>query len=156
MNLHNNALSQERISELVQKIEEIIDLHPEILLAYLYGSVVKGPFTAQSDIDIGLYITPETVENQWYPIQLKKELEINLKNNLDLGFQRDHGIDIRIINKASPKYQYSVIYQNPRILVRDEQVRVNFEKRVMLEWYDMRPTWDNFYKEREEWLKVCD
>ncbi len=149
MLLHNKALSPKQISELRQKIRTIINPHQEILLAYLYGSVVNGPFTSHSDIDIGLYITPETLENRWYPIQLKNELE----NNLDLGFQPKHEIDIRIINKASPKYQYSVIFQNPRILVRDDQVRVDFEKNVLLKWYDMRHTWENFYSEREEWLK---
>ncbi len=80
---------------------------------------------------------------------VKNELE----NNLDQGLQPKHEIDIRIINQASPKFQYSVIFQNPRILVRDEQVRVDFEKNVLLKWYDMRHTWENFYNEREEWLK---
>ncbi len=146
---NNNALSSEDISELKKKIRNIINPHQEILLAYLYGSVVNGPFTSQSDIDIGLYITPETLENRWYPIQLKNELE----NNLDLDFQSNHEFDIRIINQASPKYQYSVIFRNPRILVRDEQVRVDFEKKVLLEWYDIRHTWENYYNERDMRLK---
>jgi len=149
MLLHNKALSPKQISELRQKIRTIIKPHQEILLAYLYGSVVNGPFTTHSDIDIGLYTTLETLENRWFPIQLKNELE----NNLDLDFQPKHEIDIRIINQASPKYQYSVIFQNPRIFIRDEHVRVEFEKNVLLKWYDMRHTWENFYNEREEWLK---
>lgn len=149
MRLDSKTLSPKDILDLRQKIRKIIQAHQEILLAYLYGSVVKGCFTSRSDIDIGLYVTPETLEDRWYPIQLKDELE----NNLEQGFQTAHEIDVRIINQTSPKYQYSVIFQNPRIVVRDEQVRVEFEKRVLLEWYGMRPTWERFYREREEWLK---
>ncbi|MHA1766795.1 MAG: nucleotidyltransferase domain-containing protein [Promethearchaeota archaeon] len=144
MLLHNKALSPKQISELRQKIRIILNPHQEILLAYLYGSVVNGSFTSHSDIDIGLYITPETLENRWYPIRLKNELE----NNLDLGFQPKHEIEIQIINQTSPKFQYSVIFKNPRILVRVEQVRVDFEKKVLLKWYDMRHLGEFLYRKR--------
>jgi hypothetical protein len=59
---------------------------------------------------------------------------------------------VRVLNKASIPFCYNAIFRTPLLVSRDESRRNEFETRILLEWYDMKPTYDAYYKERDEVL----
>ncbi|HMF32746.1 MAG TPA: nucleotidyltransferase domain-containing protein [Candidatus Lokiarchaeia archaeon] len=133
------------VDELIADLQSVFLPHEEILLAYLYGSYVKGPWTLQSDIDIGLFITDDAGKDPWYPLKIQEEITACVPSN--------HPFDVHILNHAGAKFCYEVIFQTPKILVRDESLRVEFETRTLIEWYDMRPTFENYQRELAEALR---
>jgi predicted nucleotidyltransferase len=122
----------------------VLLLHEDILLAYLYGSYIDGGWKSTSDIDVGIVVRPSAMLDHWYSIKIKNELEDALEGN--------YIIDLRILNDRSPQFQYNVIFNHPRILIRDEQFRVEFECKVLMIWYDLQPSYEQFYSERNEVL----
>ncbi|MHA2000501.1 MAG: type VII toxin-antitoxin system MntA family adenylyltransferase antitoxin [Promethearchaeota archaeon] len=135
-------------NDLIQKIQFFLMQKSEIRLVYLYGSFNSNNWSKKSDIDIGIVIDESSNKDPWYPIKLQNELSTR--------FQDRFKFDIRILNQASTKFKYTVLHNNPRIINRDEQFRNIFETQVLLEWYDIRETWNNFYKEQAEVLKSYD
>ncbi|MHA1734675.1 MAG: nucleotidyltransferase domain-containing protein [Promethearchaeota archaeon] len=132
------------IEELVAQLRTILEPRTEIVLAYLYGSVTKSDWTERSDVDVGLYITEDALRDPWYPVEVR--------DLLDREFGGRLRFDVRVINGTSPKFRYGVIFRTPKIVVHDERFRVEFETRTLLEWYDMRPTWNQFYNDQREAL----
>ncbi|HMF34270.1 MAG TPA: nucleotidyltransferase domain-containing protein [Candidatus Lokiarchaeia archaeon] len=133
------------VEELVENLLQVFLPHEEVQLAYLYGSYVWGPWTSRSDIDIGVYVTPEADQDPWFPIHLQDELTSALPLQCEF--------DVRVLNRTGSKFNYKVIFRTPKILIRDELLRVEFETRTLLEWYDMRPTYEMYRRELGEVLK---
>jgi predicted nucleotidyltransferase len=133
------------IDQLVDLLQNLFTSHEEVLLAYLYGSFVNGPWTSRSDIDVGLYVTDEANKNPWYQLRIQEELNEN--SGLTPKF------DVHILNGAGPKFCYEVIFRTPKIVVRDESLRVEFETRTLIEWYDMRPTFEQYRRELAEVMR---
>lgn len=149
MNVDISRIHERNKGKLITTLINTLNPYKQIILAYLYGSAIKGDFHSKSDIDIGIYVDETVLKDRWFPINLQNDLEKNLKDTV----YKNHEIDVRIINFLGVKFQYSVIFENPRLIVRDEEFRVNFEKRVMINWYDIKPTYDFFYKQRDELIK---
>jgi len=132
------------IKDLIQIFHRILIQHNEVILGYLYGSYVDGGWRPTSDIDVGIVVNPSVLMDHWFSIKLKHELEDALNQQFV--------IDLRILNDRSPKFQYNVIFNHPRVIVREEQFRVDYECRVLMTWYDLQPTYEKFYSERNEVL----
>jgi chloramphenicol O-acetyltransferase len=58
------------------------------------------------------------------------------------------------LNGRSPKFLYEVIFRTPKLIVRNESIRIEFENQILIEWYDMRITYEKFWQEQEEVLKT--
>lgn len=111
------------LEKLIQKLHDVLILHEEILLAYLYGTYVDGGWKSTSDIDVGIVVSPSALSDHWYSIKIKNEIDDALEEN-DL-------FDVRILNDRSPEFQFNVIFNHPHILVRDEKSRLEFECKII-------------------------
>ena len=130
---------------LIENLKEILNSKKGIKLAYLYGSFLKENWTLKSDIDIGLVVDDQIEEDPWYNIILAEEL-----NEI---FNDEYQFDIRIINRRSAKFRYQVIWKTTKLVIRDENFRIDFETRTLLVWYDIRGTWIRFYEEQRKALR---
>ncbi len=107
-------------------------LHQEdVLFAYLLGSAARGDTTPQSDIDIAVYLRPSTTE--WY---LKREADLTA--NLISALRRAE-IDLRILNAVPLVFQHEILKGGTLLFCRDELERVDFETRVMLRYFELKP-----------------
>ena len=61
--------------KLKEKIREVLKGHEEILVAYLYGSTVKGYGRKESDIDVGLLLRDDFEADALYPAGIAGEIE---------------------------------------------------------------------------------
>lgn len=126
----------------VQKIQKVLFSKDQIQIAYLYGSFISEDWRSSSDIDIGIYLNPQGLQDKWFDITLANEIATELGGNIV--------VDVRVLNHRSPKFVYEAIFNTPRLLVRDENEQIEFETKIILEWYDMRPTWEQFYTWQKE------
>ncbi len=126
---------------LMDKLIPILDPKKEILLAYLYGSQAKLSAHMRSDIDIGIFVNTSAMNDPWYAIKCQEELAKRYP---------DEKFDVRVINNRSIKFLYQVIFRNPCFIVRNRQMQIEFERNILVQWYDMQYNWDQFFKKRME------
>lgn len=104
-----------------------------IVSVYLYGSAAQEKMTALSDVDIALVVSePEYVPQE----RLNLELEIEDKIAIELGVRR---ADVRIINQAPLLVKGEVLTTGILLYSGDEEGRVNFETRTLMEYFDFLP-----------------
>jgi predicted nucleotidyltransferase len=123
----------EPLQHALPRLAEYLGSRPEILLAYLFGSVAQGRTHALSDLDIAVLVDPErfrelNANNPWgYQASLTAALmEILGRNDVDLV----------LLHRAPPLLAREVIRFGKLLCCRDEELRVAFEVRVHQAYLD--------------------
>lgn len=57
---------------------------------------------------------------------------------------RTHALDLRIINVAPLVLQYQILKHGTLVFSRDEQERSEFEARVMIRFFELKPYLDEY------------
>jgi predicted nucleotidyltransferase len=120
---------------------EVLQRHPEVRLAYLFGSVAEGRQRATSDLDVGVFLEPVADPHVLERIQV--ELERAAGRNVDL-------VDLRM---APPLLAHHVVSRGRLLLARDEDERVAFATRVIAKYLDtahLRKVQHEYLRERAE------
>ncbi|WP_227767267.1 type VII toxin-antitoxin system MntA family adenylyltransferase antitoxin [Zhaonella formicivorans] len=99
-----------------------------ILLLYIFGSYATGKNNSNSDLDIAVLL-----KEPYNPMD-----KLNLLADFTDIFRRDD-IDLVILNAVGPVLKYQAIKYGKRLYEKSEEVRVNFEVRVVKEYLDMEP-----------------
>ena len=109
----------------------------EINTVYLHGSIIKGYFREDSDIDIALLINSESESdfNIIRRLQMASDLECIIKRKVDLG----------ILSSNNLIYAKEVIENGVIIFCRDDYKKGLFEATIL-------SMYCNFQLEREEIL----
>ncbi len=127
---------------LIERVKEaatqIFSTRREIVVAYLFGSILRTPDF--NDIDIGLLLDDGFRPHALYEPEIIGEFEDRI----------DHSFDIRILNGRSIRFLFQVISNSQVLYVADEQKRVAFEKRVMIEYFDMKYYYERYDHQRRE------
>ena len=97
---------------------------PEVVLAYLFGSIVKNKTGRFHDIDIAVLVTPglEKELDQQMPYGYGACLNVEVANVLKYS-----PIDIVLLNHAPPLLLKQVISTGNLIFSRSEMDRIRFE-----------------------------
>lgn len=115
----------------VKKLRAVFEEFDEIKLVYLFGSRARGDVGEMSDYDFAIYLEGDP--------KLRLEIETKVSKALD-----SDKIDILILNRCEkPELKYSVIKEGQLILEK-EPYKVQFEPRVMNEYFDFRTTLRRF------------
>lgn len=121
---------------LTEQIRESLQHEKDILFAYLYGSAVYDPPLSGGDIDIAVYLKPSDIKEY-----VKKEAELTAFLIPELGTDE---IDLRILNVLPLVLQYSILKEGILVLSRDEIHRADFETRVMMRFFELKPYLDEY------------
>ena len=115
-------------TEILNKIRHICDAHPEIKLAYFFGSQVSGNTGSLSDFDFAFYADEKD------RIKLF-DLKLDLMSEISQELATDN-IDVVILNLAeSPELKYSIIKDGELILAQ-EPFKVIVEPKILREYFD--------------------
>ncbi len=117
---------------------KILATRREIVVAYLYGSSVGS--AQYDDIDIGLLLDEEFSPSALYEAELAAELERRLGGKFD----------VRVLNGRPVRFLFEVIKTGVVLYSSDENRRVEFEVRVMMEYYDMKYYFDRYDEMRRQ------
>ncbi|HWR25374.1 MAG TPA: nucleotidyltransferase domain-containing protein [Methanosarcina sp.] len=123
-----NKLKKEALTS---RLQEFFKSREYVELAYLFGSTAEGLEGALSYIDIGVYLSSKLTKGE----RIEKRLE--LIGELSTLFRTDK-IDLLIINDASQVINFEVIRPNVPLFVRDKDLKVDVEQRIMSRYLDRK------------------
>lgn len=117
------------------KLGKVLEKYsPSLVVAYLFGSSIKGKVKPLSDIDIALLFLTEDI-NQY----IEAKILIDTMEILET-----EKIDLINLNEAPLHIQYGVL-KNKRIIFCDNDVkRIDFETKTIKEYLDFKHIRDTF------------
>ncbi|MCK5378300.1 MAG: nucleotidyltransferase domain-containing protein [Acidobacteria bacterium] len=120
-------------------VEVLTTAGPDLVAAYLFGSVSRDTATAGSDVDIGILL-------QSTPPGRLQDLRSALEGLLEKTLNRR--VQVVVLNLAPADLVHRVLRDGRLLLDRDKAARIRFEVRVRNEYFDLVPTL-NRYRRRE-------
>jgi predicted nucleotidyltransferase len=96
----------------IQKLSAALAARPEILEAYLFGSLARGDDQPHSDVDVAVFVTEAALGRPGfgYGAELNAELQQTLGRS---------DVDILVLNGAAPVLYYAVLRDGVRLLSRE-------------------------------------
>lgn len=119
-------------NEIISQLQTYIASKPEIIFAYLFGSIASGTAGKLSDIDLAIYLDPDyryTGTGYGYPYELIEELSSLLSTK----------VDVVVLNKASIILRHQVIKKGILICNRNDAERRVFHEKAVREYLDIKP-----------------
>lgn len=118
-------------SEIEERLREALrGAPPEVVCAYLFGSVARGEARRGSDVDVGvLYEEPPEPRLDAGPLDLEGELERALRRPVQLV----------VLNGAPADLVHRVLRDGRLLLDRDRAARIRFEVAKRNEYFDLEP-----------------
>jgi predicted nucleotidyltransferase len=104
---------------------------PDILVAYLFGSMARGEANERSDVDIAVLL-PAEFDSEAI---LSRRLEILNA----IGDFVDREVQVTALNQVSPFFAYQVVKEGHVVYEKDKASRVEFEVRAMKRYFDFKP-----------------
>ncbi|MEK9151395.1 MAG: nucleotidyltransferase domain-containing protein [Patescibacteria group bacterium] len=104
--------------------------HPEIRVAYLFGSRARGTAGLISDYDFAIYVSERDRKKL-------ADLALTVRGELSQALGTD-AIDLVVLNTTvSPELKYTII-QEGEVLIEQESYRVRIEPNILNEYFDFR------------------
>jgi predicted nucleotidyltransferase len=113
-----------------------------IKLIYIFGSYAKGSNNSKSDLDIAILLN-----NNYNPLD-----KLSLIGDLTSIFKRDD-IDLVLLNSANSVLKHQVIKYGKLVFMENEDIKVDFEVKVLKEYMDMEPFRKTQMKYINEWIE---
>ncbi|WP_169719341.1 type VII toxin-antitoxin system MntA family adenylyltransferase antitoxin [Desulfovirgula thermocuniculi] len=107
-----------------------LEEQPDVLAAYLFGSLARGRGRAGSDVDIAVLFAPSLSEKT-ARFERRLEMELALEERLGLPAQ------VVDLEAASPELQHQVRLHGRLLVDKDRNRRVAFEVRARRNYLDM-------------------
>ncbi|MBU4533598.1 MAG: type VII toxin-antitoxin system MntA family adenylyltransferase antitoxin [Candidatus Desulforudaceae bacterium] len=117
---------------IVNDIVNYLDRQPEVLAAYVFGSLARGRFRADSDVDVAVLLAP-TVGDKLARFEKRLELEIALEQQVLRTVQV---VDLEL---APPLLQHQIRKYGILIIEKDRSRRIDQEVAARRLFLDMQP-----------------
>ncbi|MCL4389861.1 MAG: nucleotidyltransferase domain-containing protein [Patescibacteria group bacterium] len=112
-------------SHLATQIKEALAKEPQVLAAYVVGSVAAGTAGAESDFDLVLVVNSRGRFDENRAYELVRQLP----------FPKD--LDLSVVDRASsPLFLYQIISKGEKIYGRDQAAVNDFEAFTLHNYYD--------------------
>ena len=105
---------------------------PEVLFAYLFGSLARGTAGPLSDVDIAVFIDPLCTP-QTGTFDYRSDLPVELQSLLEKE------VDLILLNNASMILKYRVLRDGSLIYCRSEKERQLFHEQTVAQYLDFQP-----------------
>ena len=113
------------------QIASVMQHHPEIAVAYLFGSRARSEARLDSDLDVAVVSAGRG--------ELSNELLGRLATELSKATGID-AVDVIDLEAQGPIFAHHVLLEGRRVHVGSEERRVDFESDTMVHAFDFRPT----------------
>jgi len=110
------------IDEIKEIMKGYFQKHPEIEVAYVFGSVTQGRVNVLSDIDIAVILDKGQVNKKSYRYGYKAEILTDL-----IKLLRTDNVDLVILNEANPLLKHRILYFGKVIYNKNEKRRIQFQ-----------------------------
>ncbi len=121
------------VNEIQQLLEGYLKRHTEIAVVYIFGSVAQGRSNVLSDIDFGIIVDKNKIEEHIYPYGYKAHILSDLMKLL-----KTNKLDLVILNDAPPLLRHRVLYYGKLIHSIDEKRRIRFQVETINKYNDYK------------------
>lgn len=105
-------------------VSGVLARYPQVAAAYLFGSAI-GPCRPDSDIDLGLVLSPEATEPPaWGFSGLEAQIETAL------GRIDGHAFEVIVLRPEAVLFSFKVIREGRLVFSRNRDVLLDFMERV--------------------------
>lgn len=116
----------------MQKNEIISELKTylagKVKFALIYGSILTDYLTAESDIDIGLYLGKK--------VDLRERIRV--KEDLEKHFDHKYDFDVVILDSADPIIAMQILANGQLIVEEDRRAFIKYKARMISEYLDFK------------------
>lgn len=116
--------------EMKENLVKFLRGQKDVKVAYLFGSAAKDKLGPLSDIDIAVYLDEKMSKAERSEKKLFLIYEIS-------GILNTDNFDLVVMNDMSYSFNYEII-KHGKVLVADEEVRVDVETKILSEYLDRR------------------
>jgi len=121
------------VDEIREILKEYFRKHPEIEVAYIFGSTVQGRTSAFSDIDIAVILDSQQVNKKSYRYGYKAEILTDLIKVL-----KTNNVDLVILNESNCLLGHRVLYFGNLIYCKNEKKRIQFQINTINKYNDFK------------------
>lgn len=115
--------------ELEGRLRAALGRHPEVLVAYLFGSAARGRSRQGSDVDVAVLLA-----NGADGLAIRLEL----LGDLTAAVGTD-AVDLVVLNEAPNELAFRVLRDGRLLVCRDERARVRHRVQTILDHLDLEP-----------------
>ncbi len=123
------ARSERDREQIAGALRRELEARPEVVLALLHGSFLKGG--AYRDIDVAVWLDPGR-------LSLDDRFRYALDLSVHLQLQLGSPIDVRVLNDASLAFRYHVLQGRP-LVTRDDEFLDELRARTWDDYLDFQP-----------------
>jgi len=127
------SIKEITIDEIKNTLNGYLQKHPEIEVAYIFGSLAQGKTNALSDIDIAIITDSQQINNKTYRYGYKAEILTDL-----IKLFKTNNIDLVILNKANTLLKHRVLHNGILIYSKNERERINFQIDTINKYNDFK------------------
>ncbi|MDI6704280.1 MAG: nucleotidyltransferase domain-containing protein, partial [bacterium] len=130
----------------VMKLKKYFTNREDIIMAFLFGSWVKGGNGIESDMDIAVYFKPKTGILEW-----EANTYYDNENSIWLEIERivQREVDLLVLNRASATIAESALKGIP-IIIKDHSFYIDFLLRITSEAIDFRDWIESYWSLKEK------
>lgn len=126
-------------------LKRFLATQPDIVAAYLFGSVAKDRARPHSDVDIAVLLQEGLTPFERF------ERRLRLMHELSAFCNRE--VDVVVLNDASLTLQNQVLRHGKLLSERDQAARIAFEVKARKMYYDWKPRMEFYYRSLVRELK---
>jgi predicted nucleotidyltransferase len=135
-----------RAEDLITRMRPIIEGRRGVAAAWLFGSAARNVMRADSDVDVGIVFDAHLIP------PMRSALLADLASRLESATV-PHPVDIVALDEQGPVFVHHALRDGKRIVVNDEERRVDFESDALVRYFDFKPTWDLAAREQPEGMR---
>lgn len=115
--------------EVETRARAALERHPEVVVAYLFGSSARGRAGPLSDLDVAVLLGEGADP---------ASAQLDLIGDLAAATGTDR-VDVVVLNEAPSELAFRVLRDGRLLLCRDDAARVRHRVRTILEYLDLEP-----------------
>jgi uncharacterized protein len=114
-------------------LADYFERHPEIEVAYIFGSVAQRKSSELSDIDLAILVDRQQVNETAYRYGYKAEIITDL-----IRLLKTNKVDLVILNEANTLLKHRVLYNGKLIHSKNESKRIQFQTSTIDKYVDFK------------------
>lgn len=128
-----NNMKAENLKKYRESLIGYFKKHPEIEVAYIFGSVAQEKITPLSDIDIAILIDTDQIDENAYSYGYKAEILSDL-----IKLLKTNSIDLVILNEVNTLLRHRVLYYGKILHSKNENKRIAFQTTTISKYNDYK------------------
>lgn|SRR4030043_1197536 len=124
-------------------IKNYLISRPEVIMAFVFGSVAADSAGSESDLDIAIYFNPTQQRIEW---ESKTQYPTEDRIWLDLERLSGREIDLLVLNRAPATMVDTVLRGGKVLFIRDRNIYLDLLLMVSREAEDYRDFIEEFWK----------